>query len=298
MKKLSREPLLHFLLIGVALFLVYDWVADDERNDFASVETGQQIVVSAGRIEQLANVFAKTWQRPPNKDELQGLIDDFVLEEVYYRQAVAMGIDRDDTIIRRRLRQKMEFLTDDTAALIEPTEEELATYLAEHEDTFRESGTYTFQQVYFNPEKHGDDPEDYVAEQLTKLRSAEARTESRPVEFGDVSLLPTAFQEASRRAVDGTFGSGFSQELDKLEIGQWQGPVPSGLGFHLIRIDSVTKGRLPELSEIRPIVQREWSNERRLAVREETNKSLLQNYDVVIQWPEQTAKTPDEAPTE
>jgi len=298
MKKLSREPLLHFLLIGVALFVVYDWVADDERNDFASGETGQQIVVSAGRIEQLANVFAKTWQRPPNKDELQGLIDDFVLEEVYYRQAVAMGIDRDDTIIRRRLRQKMEFLTDDTAALIEPTEEALATYLAEHEDTFRESGTYTFQQVYFDPEKHGDDPENHVAEQLTKLRSEEARPESRQIEFGDVSLLPTAFQEASRRAVDGTFGSGFSQELDKLEIGPWLGPVPSGLGFHLIRIDSVTKGRLPELSEIRPIVQREWSNERRLAVREETNKSLLQNYDVVIQWPEQTAETPDEATTE
>ena len=298
MKKLSTEPLLHFLLIGVALFLVYDWVADDERNDFASGESGQQIVVSAGRIEQLANVFAKTWQRPPNKDELQALIDDFVLEEVYYRQAVAMGIDRDDTIIRRRLRQKMEFLTDDTAALIEPTEEELATYLAEHEDTFRTSGTYSFQQAYFNPEKHGDDPETYIAEQLTKLRSDDAKTGSGQIEVGDVSLLPTAFQEASPRAIDGTFGSGFSQELDKLEIGQWQGPVPSGLGFHLIRIDSVTKGRLPELSEIRPIVQREWSNERRLAVREETNKSLLQNYDVVIQWPEQTAETPDEATTE
>ena len=98
--------------------------------------------------------------------------------------------------------------------------------------------------------------------------------------------------------LDGTFGSGFSQELDKLEIGPWLGPVPSGLGFHLIRIDSVTKGRLPELSEIRPIVQREWSNAKRLAVREETSKSLLQNYDVVIQWPEQTAEAPDEATTE
>jgi len=298
MKKLSTEPLLHFLLIGVALFLVYDWVADDERNDFASGESGKQIVISAGRIEQLANVFAKTWQRPPNRDELQALIDDFVLEEVYYRQAVAMGIDRDDTIIRRRLRQKMEFLTDDTAALIEPTEEQLAAYLAEHEDRFRESGTYTFLQVYFNPEQHGNDPEAYIAEQLTKLQSEDAKTASGRIEVGDVSLLPTAFQEAPPRAIDGTFGSGFSEQLDNLEIGQWQGPVTSGLGFHLIRIDSVTKGRLPELSEIRPIVQREWSNERRLAVREETNKSLLQNYDVVIQWPEQTAETRDEATTE
>ena len=135
---------------------------------------------------------------PPIKDELQSLIDDFVLEEIYCRRAVALGIDRDDTIIRRRLRQKMEFLTDDTAALIKPTDEELAAYLAEHEDEFRESGAYTLQQVYFNPEKHGDDAEAYIAEQLTKLRSDEANTgSSGRIEVGDVSLLPPAFPRGS-----------------------------------------------------------------------------------------------------
>ena len=291
--KFLKEPLLHFLVIGAVLFVVYSSMNESEEE----AESGQRIVVTSGRVEQLAGIFAKTWQRPPTKEELQGLIDDFVLEEAYYRQAIEMGLDRDDTIIRRRLRQKMEFLTDDTASLIEPTDEELATYLAEHEDSFRESGTYTFQQVYFNPEKHGDDPETYVSEQLRFLRSKEPRTGSGNIEIGDVSLLPTSFQKATGRVVDGTFGRGFSLKLDKLEIGQWQGPVRSGLGFHLIRMDSITKGRLPELSEIRPIVQREWSNARRLAVREETNKSLLKNYDVVIQWPDDTADTPEEAAT-
>ena len=193
-----------------------------------------------------------------------------------------MGLDRDDTIIRRRMRQKLEFLTDDTASLVRPTEEELAKYLAENEDLFRESSTYTFKQAYFDPEKHGDDPEAYIAEQLTALRSGET-------EIGDVSLLRTLFDQATRQAVDGTFGTGFSRDLDKLKVGDWQGPVRSGLGFHLIRIDSVTKGRLPELAEIQAVVEREWSNTKRLAIRDEMNASLLADYDVVIEWPEETA---------
>ena len=273
MKKLLKEPLVHFLLIGAGLFLFYG-----QMNDTASGPK-QRVVVSAGRIEQLARIFTKTWQRAPTREELQGLIHEFTLEEAYYRRAVEMGLDRDDTIIRRRMRQKLEFLTDDTAALVEATDEELEKYLAENEDSFRDSATYTFQQAYFNPEKHGGDPEAYVAEQLMALRSGET-------EVADVSLLPTSFNAATRRVVDGAFGAGFSRELDRLEVGKWQGPVRSGLGFHLIRIDSRTPGRLPELADIRPVVEREWRNARRLAVREEVNASLLEGYDVVIEWPE------------
>ena len=273
MKKLLKEPFVHFLLIGAGLFLLYG-----QLNDTAG-DPEQRIVVSAGRIEQLASIFMKTWQRAPTRGELQGLIHEFVLEEAYYRRAVEMGIDRDDTIIRRRLRQKLEFLTDDTASLVEPTDEELEKYLAENEDSFRDSPTYTFQQAYFNPEKHGDDPEAYVAQQLVALRSFKT-------DVADVSLLRTSFNEATSRTVDGTFGAGFSRQLDQLEVGAWQGPVRSGLGFHLIWIDSRTPGRLPELAEIRPVVKREWSNARRLAVREEVNASLLEGYDVVIEWPE------------
>ena len=123
MKNLFREPLLHFLLIGAGLFLVFRLAKQNDAD-----ESDQRIVVTAGRIDQLETVFEKTWQRPPTKEELQGLVNDFVLEEAYYRRAVAMGIDRNDTIIRRRLRQKLEFLTD-TASLLEPTDDELATYL-------------------------------------------------------------------------------------------------------------------------------------------------------------------------
>jgi len=280
MKKIFREPLLHFLLIGVGLFFVYRLV---NHSDTAG-DSDQRIVITAGRIEQLTTAFEKTWQRPATDEELKGLIDEFALEEVYYRQALAMGIDRDDTIIRRRLRQKMEFLTDDVASLVEPSDEELAAYLAEHEDTFRESPTYTFRQVYFDPEKHGDTPRARVAEKLVALRAGQTAV-------GNASLLPQSFDVATRQVVDGTFGGGFSLQLDELTIGDWQGPVRSGLGLHLIFLETRAEGRLPQLAEIRRVVQREWSNDKRIANHRRVNDRLLAEYEIVIEWPQEKAVT-------
>ena len=284
--KWLKEPLLHFLLIGAVLFVLFGLASGGISGD-----ADDEIVVSSGRIEQLANIFAKTWQRPPTREELQGLVDDFVLEEVYYRQAVAMGIDRDDTIIRRRLRQKLEFLTDDAAALTEPTEEELAAYLAANKDAFRRQSTYTFEQVYINPERHGDGLEDFVATQLAALRAGR-------LPAGGIGLLPPSFEDAPRQQVDGSFGSGFSGLLDGLSLpseaplrgdANWQGPIESGLGLHLIRLTSRTEGTLPELAEIRPVVKRELANERRLENRRRMNEQLVAAYDVTVEWPQAPA---------
>jgi PPIC-type PPIASE domain len=272
-KKFLREPLLHFVLIGAALFVVFGLV-----NDRTSNNADTQVTVSAGRIEQLEKIFAKTWQRPPTKEELKGLVDDFVLEEIYYRQAVAMGIDRDDTVIRRRLRQKFEFLTDDMAAAAVPTDEELANYLTANAEVFMTDTTYTFEQVYINPDRPGVDLGGYIAAQLSALRAGN-------VVDGDSALLPTSFDVTPGRVVDSNFGSGFSANLDSLPAGEWQGPVESGLGLHLVRIDARVESTLPELSDIRPIVEREWAHEKRLETRRIINAQLLNEYDVVIEWP-------------
>jgi PPIC-type PPIASE domain len=273
MNKMLREPLLHFLFMGAALFVVFGLI-----NDRTSSDADTQVVVSAGRIEQLENIFAKTWQRPPTTDELKGLVDDFVLEEIYYRQAVAMGIDRDDTVIRRRLRQKFEFLTDDMAAAAVPTDEELANYLTANAEVFMTDTTYTFEQVYINPDRPGVDLGGYIAAQLSALRAGN-------VVDGDSALLPTSFDVTPGRVVDSNFGSGFSANLDSLPAGEWQGPVESGLGLHLVRIDARVESTLPELSDIRPIVEREWAHEKRLETRRIINAQLLNEYDVVIEWP-------------
>lgn len=284
MRSIIKEPLLHFILIGAALFLVFGLTSD--RN---SGSADEKIVVSAGRIAQLVNIYAKTWQRPPTQEELRGLIDDFVLEEIYYRQGVAMGIDRDDTVIRRRVRQKFEFLTDDAAAAVKPTDEELLAYLAANEGSFRRDPAYTFQQVYINPRRSDGDLEGYVAKRLAELRASE--TAER-----DGGLLPTSFDRASRRVVEGTFGLGFSGKLDGLTLGDWQGPIESGLGIHLIQVQSRMEGALPDLAEIREIVEREWVNERRFEMRRAMNEMLLENYEVVIDWPTGQTEGPSDAP--
>jgi hypothetical protein len=277
-KKLLQEPLFHFLLIGGALFAIYA-ITNPESQDGAD----RRIVVTAGRIEQLTNIFTKTWQRPPTPEELKGLIDHYVLEEVYYRKAVAMGIDKNDTMIRRRLRQKMEFLSDDAAALAEPSDEELEAYLTANKSKFRSEPVYTFRQIYFNPEKHGEDPLAYVRTQADNLRVGGEVD-------GDPTLLPKSFEDASRRAVESTFGTVFAQQLDALATGQWSDPISSGIGLHLVKLESRLPDRLPDLEEIRPLVKREWANQKRLELRQKFNEKLLKDFQVVIEWPKPLAK--------
>lgn len=271
MKKILREPLLHFLLVGAALFLLFSLV-----NDQVPDGTDDQIRVSAGRIQQFENIFTKTWQRPPSANELKGLIDDFVIEEIYYRQAVAMGIDRDDTVIRRRLRQKFEFLTDDMAAASIPTDDELAAYLAANAAAFFTDTTYTFEQVYINPDRIN------IASELTAMLAALRAGGAVP---GDSGLLPAYFKATPARVVDGSFGKGFAENLDTLPLDEWQGPIESGLGLHLVRLEERVAGTLPDLAGIRPIVEREWANEKRLEARQSINEQLLNDYEVVIEWP-------------
>ena len=166
MKRILREPLLHFLLLGTAVFAVYGLVSRD------SSDQPGNIVISAGQVAAMAEGFARSWQRPPSREELEGLIRDRVQEEVYCREAVTLGLDKDDTVIRRRLRQKMEFVSDDIAALAEPTDDELNAYLKAHADTFRVQRQFTFSQVYLNAERRGENLARDTAQLLTQLQQA------------------------------------------------------------------------------------------------------------------------------
>ena len=140
--KLLREPLLHFVLLGAAIFAAHSLLANH------SVDRPAEIIVTQGKLENLVIGFTRTWQRPPTDEELQGLIRDYVREEAAYRKALAMGLDRDDTIVRRRLRQKLEFISDDLVAQTEPTDANLQAFLAAHPEDFRkEPALYIFPGV-------------------------------------------------------------------------------------------------------------------------------------------------------
>ena len=277
MKRILSEPLLHFLLLGTVIFAAFGFVSKRGSN-----EPGK-IVISEGQIAAMAEGFARTWRRPPTRDELEGLIKDRVQEEVYCREAMALGLDKEDTVIRRRLRQKMEFVSDDIAALAEPSDEELSTYLKAHAETFGVQRQFTFSQVYLNPERHGENLARDTAQVLTQLR--QAGDEADLSQLGDSFLLEHKFHSLPASEVVKQFGEKFAAKLGELSLGQWQGPVESGYGAHLVRVSERTEGRMPELAEVRDAVRREWANARRLETNEKFYQELLKRYVVTIERP-------------
>jgi hypothetical protein len=274
MKKLIREPFLHFLLLGAAIFLA---------NHFISARAGNQpgkIVITQGDIRSIMIGFSRTWQRPPTHEELDGLIRDRVREEVYYREALAIGLDRDDPVIRRRLQQKLQFVTDDVAAPPQPTDAELSKYLETHADGFRLERRFTFNQVYLDPTKHGEKLDEDINELLTQLRQDGSNDLSS---LGDNFLLEHRFESTPTSEIAKQFGDKFAAKVAELPVQQWAGPIESGYGMHLVFIENRTEVRLPKLAEVRDAVQRDWTNARRLELNEKYFQSLLKHYEVVVE---------------
>ena len=205
-------------------------------------------------------------------------------EEVYYREAMAMGLDRDDTIIRRRLQQKLEFVTDDVAAPAEPTDAELAQYLKTHADLFRIDRRFTFSQVYLDPSKHGE----HLAQDATQLMT-QLRRQGRDADLssvGDPFLLEHRFEATPTTEIGKQFGEKFAAKLGDVPVGQWYGPVESGYGVHLVFVEERTEGRLPALTEVRDAVRRDWTNARRLESNEKFFQGLLKQYTVTVEKPD------------
>ena len=278
MKRWLKEPLLHFVLLGAAFF-AYDAV----RSERTARARDDEIVVSRGRIENLAALFAKTWQRPPTTEELRGLVDDFVLEEAMYREGKALGVDQDDTIIRRRVRQKMEFVVDDIIEQAEPTEAMLEEWLAEHPESYARPERYRFRQIYLSAERHGDGLMSDAQRVLAELRTLGEGADPR--RLGDPSVLDHAYPDVSINDVVSTFGETFAESLATLPMGEWTGPVESAFGLHLVHIDARSDAKHPSLDEVRAEVERDWSHAQREEASERYNEGLLTRYRVVIEWP-------------
>jgi hypothetical protein len=276
MKKLLKEPLLHFFVLGALLFVAYLLVAGPEGG-----EGSRKIVVTTGQIEHLAAGFAALWERPPTDAELKGLIDDWVREEIATREAIAMGLDKDDTVIRRRLRQKLEFVSDDIVAQIKPTDADLNAYLHAHPESFRVDPRITFSQVYLDPAKHGDHLARDAARVLAELQHAGPKADTTL--FGDPLLLGHTLQSTPTSEVAKQFGDEFAAALDALSPGQWHGPLRSSLGVHLVLVSKRTDGYLPTLADVREDVRREWENARRLQGNEEFYQALLKRYTVIVE---------------
>lgn len=277
LKALLREPLVQFLLLGGALFALHAlWRPP------GAAPSGE-IVVNEARLQNLAQTFRRTWQRPPTRAELDGLIDDHVREEVLVREALALGLDRDDPIIRRRLRQKLEFLSDETTARRAPTDRELEDYLRTHPQAFRRDPRISFEQVFLDPTRRGAALPAQAKELLARLnRPAPAnRPGVPPADLGDsLLLLDPKLENASKEDVAALFGTEFADDLLSRKPGPWLGPIASGYGVHLVRITAITPGELPPLAEVRPQVEREWQSAQRREQGEALYRQLLGKYSV------------------
>jgi len=267
--RLLREPLLHFLAIGGLIFLLFAAV-DDTRLAPTDV-----IVITPERIDQLAAGFNSVWMRMPTDDELDALIDGDVREEIYYREALALGLDRNDAMVRRRLRQKMEFLTDTGADLLEPAAGELEAYLLANEQTFRRGPRLAFEQIYLGETP----PPETITRSLDALR---ADPPTDPSALGERTLLPAQLGLSPPNAIDGVFGKGFFERLAEISLGEWAGPVKSAYGVHLVRILDSLPARMPPLEEVRDAVLRDWKAAKALEIRELHYARLRQRYVVEI----------------
>lgn len=277
--KFYREPLFHFLLIGAAIYALYGAFAEP-----AAEENGDTIVVSAGEVRWMHTSWLKRWNRPPTERELDGLIEQYIRETVLYREAVAMGLDQQDQVIRRRLAQKLEFLAKDLVALTPPTDEKLKEYFAKHRKRYQAPVRYTFTQVFLDPDKRGDSTV-ADAEKIKAELIAEGDAIEDPGALGDGLMLQSYYPNKDAVEIQKNFGGGFMKSLAELSPGQWHGPILSGYGVHLVFVSHVHEPPAPVFADVRERVEQDWRSDRSEELNEEFYVNLRDRYAVVVDLP-------------
>jgi hypothetical protein len=247
-----------------------------------SAEAPEKIVVSASRVANLGDGFSRTWRRQPNEQELQGLVEDYIRDELFYREGRAAGLDRDDVIIRRRVRQKMEFLADDMS-VPEPSDEQLAAYLASDPERFRTEDRLTFHQVFLSATRRASTMESDSKQVASILARADGAVDA--TELGDPFLLGEEFRDVSPGKVTSIFGDSFAKQISAMEKDHWQGPISSSFGQHFVFLTERVSGNLPALDDVRLAVRRAWANARRLEAEQKLYVSLRNRYEIVVEAP-------------
>jgi len=283
--RLLREPLVHFIVLGGALFVV----SGAPSRDPAPNSAANRIELTLDDLQQLQIGFAAKWQRAPTPQELVALVEGRVREEILYREALALGLDRNDTIVKRRMAQKMEFFAEDVSALREPTPEELRAWYGQHSERFGLPARVTFRHLYFSPDRRGGRAREDAERALVKLAG---KPESRPDAAGvaDPFMFQDWYGDRTAEQLAREFGPDFARAIFGLAPGSWQGPIESGHGPHLVFVDSLTPGREPAFEEVELAVADAWRAEQRADSLRKAYEEMRAKYEVVLPAP------PDEGP--
>lgn len=253
LKSLLREPLLHFILIGAGLFAISGYMHHGRDGG----ETSKQIALSMDDLRQIDVYFESQWKRPPTPEEYRALVEEKIREEVLYREGIAMGLDRDDTIVKRRMAQKVEFLAEDVAAAHEPSTAELRAWFDKNQDKFAQPSRYSFRHLYFSPDKRGKNAQEDAVKALGKIAS-QPESSQVAASFADQFMFQDYYRDRTPEMLAKDFGPQFSVTIEKVRRGSWQGPIESGYGWHLVYVDTVIPGRIPAFEEIEPDVKTAW----------------------------------------
>ncbi len=275
--RVLREPLLHFLILGALLFGLYFWVVG---GSLTSDSSKPQIDISAGTVEFLKTTWQKQWGRSPNSKELQTLVDNYIHDEVLYQQALELGLDENDTIVRRRLIQKMQFLTEDVSPVAEPSDEVLQAYLADHADRYTIPDKLSFAQIYFSRDMRRDRTDSEAQDFLNQLQANPNLEQFQ--QLGDRSMLPITYTLVSDQTLTNTFGGTFAQEMAGVTEKGWQGPFHSAYGSHLVYVSDIQQGRLATLAEVRRDVRRDWMRDQRQQLDKLFYQQLRDRYTISI----------------
>ena len=291
LKRWLREPLLHFLLIGIAVFAVYAYT----HRGRGGVESSRQITLSLDELGQMDMYFASQWHRQPTPAEFQAMVEDKVREEVLYREALAMGLDKDDTIVKRRMAQKMQFLAEDVAAAHEPSTAELKAWFEKNSNKFALPSRYSFRHLYFSPDKRGKNTQDDAAKALTKI-AGQPEDSKLAVSLADPFMFQDYYGDRAPEALAKEFGPQFVVALEKLKPGSWQGPIESGYGWHLVFVDTVIPGRIPAFEEMEPEVKTAWLAEQKQQAWQKAYTEMRAKYAVLLPAPPDTNASQAPAP--
>ena len=288
LKGWMREPLLHFLLLGLLLFGVYAYI----NRSRGGVESSKQIPISLDDLRQMDMYFASQWHRPPTPQEFQAMVEDKVREEVLYREGLAMGLDKDDTIVKRRMAQKMQFLAEDVAAAHEPSTDELKAWFEKKKEKFALPSRYSFHHLYFSPDKRGKNAQADAATALSKI-TGQPEDSKLALTLADPFMFQDSYGDRTPEAIAKEFGPPFAVALEKLKRGSWQGPVESGYGWHLVFVTTVIPGRIPAFEEIEPDVKTAWLGEQKRQGWDKAYAEMRAKYTVMLPAaPGEAAKTP------
>ena len=284
-----KDPLIHFLLIGACIYGAYGLFAGEAADDEA-----RTVTLTQGDIQALTDQWTRLWNRPPTEQELAGVMRNHVRTQILYREAKAMGLERGDTVIERRLAQKVELLSRGLVTPPEPSDEQLASWYAQNGEQFRQADSYTLNQVFFDPDQRGDATLDDARTTLATLQALGELPEALDG-YGDSSMLQNYYPGRTELEIRKTFGSGFAEQVITLEPRQWHGPILSGFGAHLVYIDSVTRAAQPELADIREQVSEAWMLEQVNTLSEQFIDELLSRYEIVVEETSVAMTVPPEA---